>query len=291
MTTTRVGSLTVELTTDAAYFSARAQPFFAADPVGTSVVASWSSQAAPTDRPSPSTWMLVDAPQGLLGAAMHTPPYPPYLPGMPSAGAAALAEALHQAGTSLTGVNGDASATAAFTERWTTLAGGRGRLVVAEGVHVLGELTPPQAVAGSAQVADADRLDLVMRWYQAFADDIGMHRPALPEALIRRRVTDGLIALWTDPAGEPVSLAGWSLPTHGVSRIGPVYTPAPHRRRGYAAAVTAAAAHRALTAGAEQVMLYTDLANPTSNGVYARLGFRRVGDASEWLFDGPAETA
>lgn len=38
-------------------------------------------------------------------------------------------------------------------------------------------------------------------------------------------------------------------------------------------------------------MLYTDLANPTSNGVYARLGFRRVGDASEWLFEGPAASA
>jgi predicted GNAT family acetyltransferase len=32
------------------------------------------------------------------------------------------------------------------------------------------------------------------------------------------------------------------------------------------------------------VILFTDLADPTSNGVYARLGYQRVADASEWIF-------
>ncbi len=291
MTTTRVGSLTVELSTDAADFAARARGLFAADPVGTSVVASWSTRAAHADRPSRSTWMLVDSGEGLVGAAMHTPPYPPYLPPMPAAAAAALAEALHGAGASLPGVNGDASATAAFTERWTTLADERGCLTVAEGIHVLDVLSSPQGVTGAARVAGADQLDLVLRWYQAFGNDIGMHRPPLPEALVRSRVAEGLIMLWVDPEAAPVSMAGWSSPLHGVSRVGPVYTPPAQRRHGYAAAVTAEAAQCAQAAGAEQVMLYTDLANPTSNGVYARLGFRRVGDASEWLFQGPAPTA
>jgi predicted GNAT family acetyltransferase len=36
-------------------------------------------------------------------------------------------------------------------------------------------------------------------------------------------------------------------------------------------------------------MLFTDLANPTSNGVYVRLGYRRVGDSVRWRFD-PQET-
>jgi predicted GNAT family acetyltransferase len=41
----------------------------------------------------------------------------------------------------------------------------------------------------------------------------------------------------------------------------------------------------ALDVGAQVVMLYTDLANATSNAVYQRLGYRRVGEAALWRFD------
>src|SRR5262249_55453638 len=51
-----------------------------------------------------------------------------------------------------------------------------------------------------------------------------------------------------------------------------------HRRRGYGAAITTAASRAALAAGAATVVLYTDLANPTSNALYHRLGFRPVQD-------------
>jgi predicted GNAT family acetyltransferase len=69
-----------------------------------------------------------------------------------------------------------------------------------------------------------------------------------------------------------------------MSRIGPVYTPPEHRGRGYAAAVTAAAARWALGSGARHVLLYTDLANPTTNRLYPRLGFRPRYDALELRF-------
>jgi predicted GNAT family acetyltransferase len=42
--------------------------------------------------------------------------------------------------------------------------------------------------------------------------------------------------------------------------------------------VTAAVSQAALDAGAAEVVLYTDLANPTSNSLYQRLGYRPVED-------------
>jgi len=63
-------------------------------------------------------------------------------------------------------------------------------------------------------------------------------------------------------------------------RVGPVYTPPRHRRRGYGAAVTAAVTRAALDAGEAAVVLFTDLANPTSNSVYQRLGYRPVEELS-----------
>jgi predicted GNAT family acetyltransferase len=73
-------------------------------------------------------------------------------------------------------------------------------------------------------------------------------------------------------------MAGRTPGVAGAARVQAVYTPAGHRRRGYGAAVTAAATERALAAGAEHVVLFTDLANPTSNGVYRRIGYRPVED-------------
>src|SRR5262249_725551 len=62
----------------------------------------------------------------------------------------------------------------------------------------------------------------------------------------------------------------------GMARIVMVYTPAEFRGHGYAAAVTATATRAALDLGAADVVLFTDLDYPTSNGVYQRIGYRPV---------------
>ncbi|NEE13359.1 GNAT family N-acetyltransferase, partial [Streptomyces sp. SID7499] len=55
-------------------------------------------------------------------------------------------------------------------------------------------------------------------------------------------------------------------------------TPPELRGRGYAAAVTDAAGRAAGESGAAEVVLFADLANPTSNGVYLRIGYEPVAD-------------
>jgi predicted GNAT family acetyltransferase len=102
---------------------------------------------------------------------------------------------------------------------------------------------------------------------------------------VRRQLAlGGAIVLW-EVDGTVVSSAGVKAPNSGASRIGPVYTPPEDRRRGYAAAATAEASRWARRAGAQEILLYTDLANPTSNGVYQRIGFRPVTDYVELAFD------
>ena len=96
--------------------------------------------------------------------------------------------------------------------------------------------------------------------------------------------------LWTDDHA-PVAMAAHSAPAAGVARVGPVYTPAPMRRHGFGAAVTAATTEAALSAGAAHVVLYTDLSNPTSNGIYQAIGYRPDHDAEERAFLSTAFTA
>ena len=105
-----------------------------------------------------------------------------------------------------------------------------------------------------------------------------------------------LFGWWTDQAGAaggaflhtpphpllltavPAAIAGVTRQVAGMLRVGPVYTPPELRGRGYASAVTAAVSLRAREAGAEEVLLYTDLANSTSNSIYQRIGYRPVED-------------
>jgi predicted GNAT family acetyltransferase len=56
-----------------------------------------------------------------------------------------------------------------------------------------------------------------------------------------------------------------------------VYTAPEQRGRGYGSAVTARAAFDILDNAAVPV-LYTDVANPTSNKIYRAIGFRPVTD-------------
>ena len=70
----------------------------------------------------------------------------------------------------------------------------------------------------------------------------------------------------------------------GSARISYVYTVPGARGRGFGAAVTAATIESARGAGAAEIVLFADQANPTSNGIYERLGFDRVDEFGEWRF-------
>lgn len=71
--------------------------------------------------------------------------------------------------------------------------------------------------------------------------------------------------------------------SYGVARVGPVYTPPDRRGRGFGSSATAAATRDILDRPAIPV-LYADLANPTSNRIYQRLGYRAVDDRLSVLY-------
>lgn len=67
-----------------------------------------------------------------------------------------------------------------------------------------------------------------------------------------------------------------------MGRIGPVYTPREHRGRGIASYVVGELTRRGLEAG-HRMCLFTDRGNPTSNKIYAGLGYEPVVDMAEHL--------
>ena len=127
-------------------------------------------------------------------------------------------------------------------------------------------------------------------WLEAFHDEAQPHAPVADwRRLVEQRVRAGQFRLWEDER-QAVSVAGFSSVVAGVSRVGPVYTPPVHRRRGYGAAVTAQSTAAALKAGAKHVVLYTDLSNPTSNAIYQAIGYQADHDAEERTFNPRPQT-
>lgn len=59
---------------------------------------------------------------------------------------------------------------------------------------------------------------------------------------------------------------------------GRVYTSPPYRGRGSASPIFAALSQRMLDSGNWLCFLFTDLANPTANGIYQKIGYKPVCD-------------
>lgn len=140
----------------------------------------------------------------------------------------------------------------------------------------LDELTPPTGVAGELVVAGDRHRTTVRGWFRAFMIEADDGPAGQSDEAADRSLDGGGMWLWCD-AGEPVAMASRRPVIGGSARIGPVYTPPERRGRGYGSAVTAAATRSILDERAIPV-LFTDLANPTSNKIYQLLGYYPVED-------------
>ncbi|GAA4371492.1 GNAT family N-acetyltransferase [Actinomadura verrucosospora] len=277
-----------KLTGDVEEFLARAEGFLCADPVANTVplTVTKAIRTLGPDLYPKALFGWWTAGGDVAGTCVWTGPYPVLLSAMPGPAASELAEVLAGREPAVPGVNGTQETAENFADAWTRRTGSPARVARHERLHRLAGLDMPDPPPeGAARVADVGDQDLVRDWYAAFRRDAGGHGDP-NTAMIDGRLAEGGIVLW-EAGGRPVALAGRTPAIAGTARVAPVYTPAEHRRRGYGAAVTAAVTRAAQDAGAEEVVLFTDLANPTSNGVYHRLGYRPVEDRLVLAFPSP----
>jgi len=230
-------------------------------------------------------WVVREA-GDVVGAALRTPPYNLVLARPRTPGALeALAEAITE---DLPGVVGAVPEVDGFASLWSALRGVTAATRFDQRIYALEELVPARGVDGVMRRASVEDRELVLEWMTAFTHEAlrGDDDPGRIERSVDARLGAegaGGICLWMWE-GQPVSLAGFGGPTPNGLRIGPVYTPPQHRGHGYGSAVTAVASQVALDRGKRFCFLYTDLANPTSNAIYLRLGYRPVCDSREIAF-------
>ena len=218
----------------------------------------------------------------LLFFAMRIPPWPLLVSELQEDQAEALMKSWLAEDPEVPGVTGVPVSARTVARAWQKRTGGEVRPRMRQAMHLLREVIEPSPwPRGALRVAQDEDRALLIGWERAFVRDAGITPNATAEAerTVVRRLDAGSQFVWQD--GAPVSTLAVAPAIAGTVRIGPVYTPPEHRRRGYASAAVATACRRALAEGAQQCMLYTDLANPTSNRIYAAVGFRRFADWEE----------
>ena len=168
---------------------------------------------------------------------------------------------------------------------FTAASGREWREGMSQGIYECRRVIPPRRPIGFRRLVLPPDKPLLARWIQAFIREAGGEDQSIDDSMktAERHIASQGTFFWV-VGDEPVSYAGAYNATPNGVRIGPVYTPPEHRSRGFAGALVADITQRELDRGRAFAYLYTNLANPTSNALYQRLGYRRVSEAADfWL--------
>ncbi|MEM7134172.1 MAG: GNAT family N-acetyltransferase [Chloroflexota bacterium] len=225
---------------------------------------------------------------GIVAAALMTPPYGVvlyYESEDETAALEAIAHNLYADGHALPTVQGPVASSAYFAKFWCQLTGKISTIDSETRAFELREVIHPTYSPGHLRLATEDDYDLAFQWLHEFGVE-AMSMEGQSEKEARRaavqRLRDGMLFFWENE--EPVSMAGLTRPTARGISIGPVYTPPDQRGHGYASSAVARLSQDMLDTGKEFCALFTDLANPTSNSIYQKIGYRPVGDFNVYRF-------
>lgn len=186
----------------------------------------------------------------------------------------------------LPGVIGMDQTVDAFAATWEQLSGHKAKPDVFQYLYELTEVTAPRPVPGRLRLATEADAPTIGNWSEAFFAEALPNNPAHEggDQYALRRIVRQEIYVWELPDGQLASMAaiGRSLP-HTAS-VGLVYTPPELRGAGYASNCVAALSQHILDSGKTSSNLFADMANPTSNGIYQKIGYRLLGELHEYVF-------
>ena len=273
--------LKVKFSEDPAFVLQRAGVFLSSQPVLHNLILSILHARVAQGDPG-RYWMAIQR-DHTVGVVVQSPlTFPATLTPMETSVAAAMADAIAEAGVALPGINGEAAAAAMFAGQWSERSKSAATPFQGNRLYELLEIGEVPDIEGKLRQAGPEERSLMILWTRAFQNEIGESANDI-ELLVDRGLVSGQLWLW-DLSGEPVSMAISREAVPGVVRLSGVYTPPEKRKHGYAAACVHALSKQLRDAG-YRCILYTDLGNPTSNSVYRRIGYRVVAEALRYRFE------
>ena len=185
---------------------------------------------------------------------------------------------------SLPGVIGLKSEAITFARTWHFLTEQNYKLAFAMKIHQLKTVIAVRKASGSFRLVEKSDRSLITKWIQAFElEALGDSEPKSdPSTWFEKNLKKKSLYIWQDKV--PVSIAAFGGATANGVKVNAVYTPPEYRGKGYATSCVAALSQHLLDLGYRYCFLFTDLANPTSNHIYQKIGYQPVCEISNYSF-------
>jgi GNAT superfamily N-acetyltransferase len=205
---------------------------------------------------------------------------------MDPASARALVKFLIEQNIPLKGVTGPIESSQAFADSWQELTSRAPTLVMHLGVYELKRVSFPVPDGRSLIPISSVSSELSMSYIRGFTAECFPNEED-PSRLVvdmeNRQRRNKSLFFWKGPADiQPVSMASNSRETRNGATISLVYTPPEFRGLGHASRIVADLSDRCLKSGKKFCNLFTDLLNPTSNSIYQKIGYRKIGESKHF---------
>jgi len=240
---------------------------------------------------NPANWFMatVSDDSGILLTAIMTPPHNMTLYATENRYndriLAYFIEELLITDTSVNGVMTESNLAKDFARTYTSQKGMAFVINKEQCIYELLEVNANIQYIGSIRLAQDSDMAFLPYWIEGFNNDC-FDLPSTTQSDATQYTyhlsTGNLYILEENDTAVSMAKIGREMQT--ACSIGQVYTPPYFRGRGYATSCVAQLSNTALARGFVKCALYTDLANPTSNSIYQKIGYKPICDSLEIKF-------
>ena len=240
----------------------------------------------------PENWLMatVSDENGILLTAIMTPPFNVTLYATNNKinqdAVKVLVSGLEN--TAIPGVVTEKNLAECFATAYTAQHGKAFNIKTKQRIYELTEVSQSIPTIGQLRPVCENDMYFFPFWKEAFnaAASYSAQSMAMPldSATYLERINSNTIYI-LEVGGMPVSMVGTSRTLATVVGIGQVYTPPYYRGKGYASSAVAQLSQQMLDKGFTKCALYTDLANPTSNSIYQKIGYTPICDSLDIAFE------
>jgi len=155
------------------------------------------------------------------------------------------------------------------------------------GVYECSKVLLPQKITGNLMIASKDHKDILTVFIKGFLKDFCPEDPENDdktiEAITDHHLNLKCLYLLENENNEIVSMAAIIRSTTNTDTVGFVYTPDHYRGKGHGSSVVALLSDKIIKEG-KIANLFTDLTNSTTNVIYPKIGYQKIGQNIHYDF-------
>lgn len=200
-----------------------------------------------------------------------------------------LIDDLNQNQIKLASVVGEELSSTYFKNKWTKIKNLNFKINMHLGVYECLKVIMPKSISGELILATECDKKLIIDYVTGFSRDCFPNNPSSAERIessTNLHLKNRSLFLLKSNKDEILSMAANSRSTPNSGTISLVYTPPNLRGKGYGSQVVALLTDKIIRDGKKFTNLFADLTNPTSNSIYQKIGYTKIGQSIHFDFFG-----